>query len=503
MNDFERRLMESPSIPTIPPVAQRLLELASSASSDLSELARVISIDASLSAHVIRLINSPLYGFAREISSLHEAVLYLGMNTVRSVALSFSFLSALRRDGSTERRLDDLWRRSLMTALAARRLAADAGGWEREEAFLSGLVAGSGTLLMLDLVPEYLQIVDTFYAGEGTLLELEQATLETDHARIAGLLLESWQFPTSISQAVIHHGEPELVTDDPGLARRARILQAATLVARALTVDGFAFEASDLSDRTAELIGVPSELVSTALIELPDELRSTASVLEISADPQRSYEVLVNEARSRLSEIAIESAQQLRTLEAGHPLADFDLDAPDLDSQDSSELDAETGLLGRTAFERLVNLYHRRALQLRSSIGMMLIEVESLKSASEDGAAGGERARELLTRVAASAAALVRSTDPHARVGESQVAILTPGCSAANLRLIADRVRLAIESEALPMGDGAARCSISIGMAAMYPHQSGVAPEGLMNAASEAVRRAAQSPEQMFMFSDG
>ncbi|MEE8556550.1 MAG: HDOD domain-containing protein, partial [Myxococcota bacterium] len=130
MNEFERQLIESPRLPTLPGVAQRVLELCNQDNGDLIELADTISYDPSVTTRVLRLINSAMYGLAREIISIREAVLYLGFNAVRSVALSFSLVRSLHGEESEE--LRGVWHTSLMNALAARRLAHEMGGWDEE-----------------------------------------------------------------------------------------------------------------------------------------------------------------------------------------------------------------------------------------------------------------------------------------------------------------------------------------------------------------------------------
>ena len=77
MSDLERKLMQSRELPTLPEVAQRILELLGDARAEASQVTSIFADDPDLSADVVRLVNSPMYGLAREVGSLREAVLYL------------------------------------------------------------------------------------------------------------------------------------------------------------------------------------------------------------------------------------------------------------------------------------------------------------------------------------------------------------------------------------------------------------------------------------------
>ncbi len=354
MNELERKLVRSPSVPTIPMVAQKLLELLNRRDVELAQLADLISVDPGLTMKVTRLINSPLYGLVREMTSLRDAVVYLGMNAVRSVALSFSFLSAFPCGSKAGDRLNGLWRTSLMNGLAARRLASEVGGWDVEEAFLAGLVADAGTLLMYRAIPEYPKLVDSFYAGEADLLELEQQHLETTHPVLGSYLLEAWNFPKHLIELIKFHHDPTLVEGDSEMEQRARVLYASWLCARALTVPGFTDKISSLEQRVSGVLGVPVVVARGIAAELPNELRGTASLFEVPVDEQRSYDELLDEANQTLSRIALEADQSARDLAGALAVGRTAFrDVPDLAAEPGTR-DAETGLLSRPAATVLI-----------------------------------------------------------------------------------------------------------------------------------------------------
>ena len=496
MNELERKLVRSSSVPTIPRVAQKLLELLNREDFELWQIADLISVEPSLTIKVIRLINSPFYGLAREITSLRDAVLYLGLNAVRSIALSFSFLSAFPHDKSRGERLDALWRMSLMSALAARRLANEVGGWDGEEAFLTGLVADAGVLLMYRSLPEYAELLDRFYQGEADLLELEQKHLRTTHPRLGSLLLETWKFPKHLVELVGYHHEPTLVPSESPSEQQARVLLAAWLCARALTVPGFTDKIASLEHRVSGLLGIPVVVARGIVAELPDELRETASLFEIPANAQRSYEDLLDEANQTLSRIALEADQSARDLAgalASRRSSGF-RDVPQPGSGPEN-VDPETGLLSRLAFEQLLEAYHRRARENHRPVGLIIVEIANLKAIAEHN--GPEVAREALARIGERAAELIRHSDHCARLNENQIAVLAPGCSAPNLIQAAERIRFGLENEALDTSAGPLSCQLVVGLASMTPHKDAIDPHTLLRFAASAVDRAQLTPERL------
>jgi len=91
-NDLKDLSKKIGKLPTLPGVAIKILHAMQRETPNLSEISEVISADSSLSAKVLRVVNSPFYGLSNKISSVHQAIVYLGLNAVKNLALSFSLL---------------------------------------------------------------------------------------------------------------------------------------------------------------------------------------------------------------------------------------------------------------------------------------------------------------------------------------------------------------------------------------------------------------------------
>ncbi len=485
MNELERKLLASPSLPTLPSVARRILELFQDSNAELTELANMLQAEPAVSARVMQLVNSGLYHLSREVASLREAVLYLGLNTVRSVALSFSLLSAFQRKGRGEKLLELLWRVSLMRALASRQLATRLGGWDPEEAFLTGLMSSCGALLLYQALPRYREVLERFERGESELIELETSSLETDHGRMAALLLESWHFaPRMLDPIRSCFGLLEPAKESEELRRRGRILRAADLSACGLIVEGFQAQLPWLPRRLSHLTALSDEATADVIRVLPEQFRRAAQVFDIPYDMQLGYEELLTRANRALTQHAVSAergVQELATRMAEATRKDDDL-----------ELDDVTGTLSRGSFERLLEAFHRQARKTRKPIGLVVVGIENWKSIETK--AGPAHAHEVLAGVAHRVAGMIRRTDPNARVSEHQLAVLALGCAPKDLAIVAERILLGLEGAS----NGTA-LEFAVGLAAAHPHHDGSDPAGFFRSALSAAERAAHQPERMAM----
>ena len=140
---IRERLTKCPTLPSLPAVAVQVLRLCQRDDVDLAQIANVIVHDPALSAKMLRLLSSPTYGLRQTVRTVPHALALLGLNAVRTLALSFSLAAEVRRKSQSEVTLALYWKRSVMSAVAARELAVAAGiAPLKEEAVLGGAPTG-------------------------------------------------------------------------------------------------------------------------------------------------------------------------------------------------------------------------------------------------------------------------------------------------------------------------------------------------------------------------
>ena len=181
-----------------------------------SELSRLISTDAALSAHLLRIVNSSYYGLPRRIGTVSDALAVLGLDLVRrtvTAAVLQRPLFAYLHDTEVARAF---WRHELQCAALARHIALGRGV-DGESAYMAGLLHDVGRLVMLMRFPDRTDVLLRGRNDDDTGLDHERALFGFDHAQVGGALLELWGLPEQMVQAAHQHAD-EIVPEDPGAA---------------------------------------------------------------------------------------------------------------------------------------------------------------------------------------------------------------------------------------------------------------------------------------------
>ena len=189
---------------SLPQTLAEVLRIVSDESSGADDLAKVLAKDAALTVRVLRVVNSPFYGMNRKVGTVSQAVVTIGMRQVTALALSTSVYTMTERWQATFNRVR-FWRHSLEVAIASRTLAEKCGYKKTEEMFVAGLLHDIGLLVLDRSFPEQYRQLWKKSLDHGTQVELEEETWGTNHARVGQFLLEQWNLPETICQAVGHH----------------------------------------------------------------------------------------------------------------------------------------------------------------------------------------------------------------------------------------------------------------------------------------------------------
>ncbi len=202
-----RRLVD---LPTLPVVLSRLIEVVEDDRSSAQDLAQVIMTDQSLTSRILKLANSAFYGQLRRVSSVTQAVVLLGFDLIKSLALGISVFDALWGKGAkTSIERERLWRHSLTAAIGSTIVAASGKVRERETAFVAGLLHDIGRVALYRVFPDRYHVVCELAAMEGCPLhEVEAAMLGFDHAEVGGWLSDQWKLPPSLVEAIAFHHRP-------------------------------------------------------------------------------------------------------------------------------------------------------------------------------------------------------------------------------------------------------------------------------------------------------
>ena len=212
-------LADIKSVEPLPQVSTRVMQLASNEDVVPRDLVDVIQTDAAITAKVLKLCNSALYGFKREIASLPEAGNLLGVTTLVNLVMTSCTGRYFRDYGAADPGATlKLWEQSVCNAFATSALAGRQGGVDRNRAYTVGLLENLGHLVLRRFVPEHREAVAQALAGGEDLLSIEARIYGLDHAEIGARLAERWNFPPLLADAIRFHHTPEGAVVDPLMA---------------------------------------------------------------------------------------------------------------------------------------------------------------------------------------------------------------------------------------------------------------------------------------------
>lgn len=234
--DVYRVVEKSGNLPVLPEALVRLLSACEKEDTPVSEIADIISTDPVLSAKVLKLVNSAYYGCRHSFSSITQAVIYLGANTVKNLALTLTVQQVLGTQLKNKTGLDSVafWHNSLLCASLAGQLAEKTNSASREDAYLAGLLLNIGKLVLSVTFPEkYSELTDSA-TTDSEIAVREVGAFGIHHGELGAWMVGKWHLSSLLADAILYHH------DSPG-----RVGEAFPLVKIAYTANELAEARSD------------------------------------------------------------------------------------------------------------------------------------------------------------------------------------------------------------------------------------------------------------------
>jgi putative nucleotidyltransferase with HDIG domain len=211
-------LLSVKELPTLSPLAMRVVSMLLNADTTARDLACIIEKDPAMVSKLLKLVNSSFYGFSAQISSVIHAIMILGFNTVLNAVLSMAVIDAFKVKSFKRRGLDltDLWHHAIGVGVVARHLGRSMGG-ENDNVFTAGILHDIGKIVMaIFFADRYIEMRHSQIARNNDFLQAEGNYFPIGHASLGAFLADLWKLPDELTNVIAHHHRDD-VADKAGM----------------------------------------------------------------------------------------------------------------------------------------------------------------------------------------------------------------------------------------------------------------------------------------------
>lgn len=205
-------------MPAFPKSVQKILELTRDVNCSPKDLVQVIDKDPVVTVKVLRVVNSAYYSLPKQITSINHAVVYLGFNTIKNLALSIAAIGMLPASNAAGFDGAQYLIHSLATAAIAKQLALRLDDADPMDCFIAGLLHDFGKVVFAQFMPaEFRKALEASQWNESSLHLALRDVIGADHAVVGAMLVEKWRFPADLVETIRYQYGPE-TRDTPMIA---------------------------------------------------------------------------------------------------------------------------------------------------------------------------------------------------------------------------------------------------------------------------------------------
>ncbi|MDB5309144.1 MAG: hypothetical protein JWO38_3346 [Gemmataceae bacterium] len=300
-----RAVLDPDRLPVLPAVALRVVQAASQPDCRVGEIVSLLGQDPGLCAKLLKAVNSAAAGRARPVSSIDRAVVVVGLNKLRSLALALS-LPAMRPRARPDPTVREHSLSSVGGAIIAREMAVRLHHPAPEDDLVAGLLRDIGTILLRQTFPD---AWSALVARPGDPLEEGQCARERDafgidHAEVGAEVLKSWNLPEDVVEPIRHHHTPGRLTGaDPRHAARAELLWFAGLLTRIHTLVEYPCELDRILAVAEERFGLPRADLADFLQGVWPKIDEYALLLNQDVGRRPNYRTLLSAGTQELARL--------------------------------------------------------------------------------------------------------------------------------------------------------------------------------------------------------
>jgi HD-like signal output (HDOD) protein len=304
---IEQMVSRAKTLYTLPSVAAEVLQLTSNPSVETKTIKDCILRDPALTAKILRVVNSSLFGLAGEVSDLNQAIALLGTKPLKILVLGFSLPDSLFA-GVAHEELKWYWTTTLTRAVAAREISEQLFKTPGDEAFLAGLLQGLGVLVLAkQLGSSYAILLRSAIDTGVDLRRVEQEALGFDHLHLTSALLREWNMPRQLTEAIANQDDPRTLAREHRLnGTLVRVLHLANLTADLVGQHRLSV-LPDLLEAGDAYCELNRARLHELILSLQPKVNQLADVLSLDVGQDADYVSILKAAHEKMSEL-VESA---------------------------------------------------------------------------------------------------------------------------------------------------------------------------------------------------
>lgn len=467
-------ILTSAQLPTLPVVAAQLLELTAKEDTTLPDIVNCIVQDMALSAKILKVTNSSFYSFPQQITSINQAVSLLGINAVRNLVLSFTFLSmGAQRDNSLFN-FELFWERSLVAAIAAKLIAGLVPRIDADEIFTISLLQNIGQLIFALTVPSrYDHILELLAVSDQDVCEvsLEEEFLALAHTTSGYEVTRVWGLPPAILAAIRYHHSPlSHPGDNQQELRIVKIVYLSDLLTKIFYSCAPEHHYKQLHHDAQQLLGLDGLAIKNLLSIIHREIDKTARYFDPSINPARPVAEIIQEANIRLSHLHFsyeEMHQELIQTKKELETRRQQLAERNLLLEKIANIDGLTEIHNHRFFQNFLHSEINRAIRNKGALSLLLADIDHFKQFNDT--YGHQIGDFILKELCLIAKTVLRECDLIARYGGEEFAFVLPESNTEAALTVANRLRQAIAGHDFFDGQQHYRVSVSIGVASALP----------------------------------
>ncbi|TYO98481.1 diguanylate cyclase (GGDEF)-like protein [Geothermobacter ehrlichii] len=449
-------------LPSPPAIAVKILEAVKQDNVSMGQLADIIASDPALTARLLKIANSSMYSLRYPVASIDKALTVLGVNVLKNIALSFVISEELRGCGEEGFDIDYFWRRAVTMAVAAE-LVAKFVGQPNDEAFVTGLVADIGILLLQRDDPVvYRELLDEHCRRDVPVSVVEKERFGFDHAELTATLLANWGLPDKVTVPVrFHHAPAEVQGKWQDTVEVVHLADQLSAI----------YHGSDMGRKVSELqalmtsrFGLSQPAVTMLVDSVAEKAREVFASFDLEPGEMMPYSQMLEEANEELREMNLSCEQLVMELKQARERSERlagELRQTNTRLRELVLRDGLTGLYNHRYFQEMVDHEIERVRRYGGCFSLLMFDLDHFKAVNDRfGHPVGDL---VLKNIAEATVAAVRASDIVARYGGEEFAVILPHADSAGLRVFAERLRRTIESLATEIGGEKIRVTVSLG----------------------------------------